>query len=470
MAFHGGNWGVNANGQFRINAGINLMSDAQTVKTLKANLEQLEKQAVVETKIKINVDKNGIKQAETAIKQITKYIDQNGNAFQRTKIISQWGKTLQDTVSKTKESFRTLTETTTNSVNQMGVLETRIKKVTSDGKEFTTLITQETDAFGRLTETTQVLDENLKPIGDAMVKIKDSTAIVNTEIKKYTDAQGRLVTETKKVNAQRDGTVERIIEEKNAQGQLITTTEKYIVADDKLIATTRQATTVTEENTAVMQSNREAFISSLGSTNDFVATLGKVLKFQVVTKIITGFTTACREAVQVVTDFDSALTEFKKVSDLSGEGLAQYTQQLGELGEAVASTRTEMVEASTNFRKSGFSDEDSAQLAQLAQLYSNIADEEISAGESASFIISQMKAFEIPANNALHIVDGLNEVSNNYAVSSADLANNLGKVSATLHANNVGYEESLGMLTAITEITRNASTASRGLRICFDPL
>lgn len=470
MAFHGGNWGVNANGQFRINAGINLMSDAQTVKTLKANLEQLEKQAVVETKIKINVDKNGIKQAETAIKQITKYIDQNGNAFQRTKIISQWGKTLQDTVSKTKESFRTLTETTTNSVNQMGVLETRIKKVTSDGKEFTTLITQETDAFGRLTETTQVLDENLKPIGDAMVKIKDSTAIVNTEIKKYTDSQGRLVTETKKVNAQRDGTVEKIIEEKNAQGQLITTTEKYIVADDKLIATTRQATTVMEDNTGVMKSNKQAFVDSLGATNDFVATLGKVLKFQVVTKIITGFTTACREAVQVVTDFDRALTEFKKVSDLSGEELTDYTQKLGELGEAVARTRTQMVEASTEFKKSGYSEDDSAKLAQIATLYQNIADEQISAGESASFIISQLKAFDKTANEATHIVDALNEVSNNYAVSSADLANNLGKVSATLHANNVEYEEALGMLTAITEITRNASTASRGLRICFDLL
>lgn len=122
-----------------------------------------------------------------------------------------------------------------------------------------------------------------------------------------------------------------------------------------------------------------------------------------------------------------------------------------------------MVDASTAFRKSGFSDEDSAQLAQISQLYSNIADEEISAGDSANFIIAQLKAFEIPATNALHVVDGLNEVSNNYAVSSADLAHNLGKVSATLHANNVTYEESLGMLTAITELTRNSSIGARGL-------
>lgn len=54
-------------------------------------------------------------------------------------------------------------------------------------------------------------------------------------------------------------------------------------------------------------------------------------------------------------------------------------------------------------------------------LYQNIADEEISAGESASFIIAQMKAFNMEASEAEHIIDALNEVSNTQAVSSADL-------------------------------------------------
>jgi hypothetical protein len=59
------------------------------------------------------------------------------------------------------------------------------------------------------------------------------------------------------------------------------------------------------------------------------------------------------------------------------------------------------------FRKSGFSDEDSAQLASIAEKYRNIADEEISAGESASFIIAQMKAFNIEAGQAEHIIDAV---------------------------------------------------------------
>ena len=122
-----------------------------------------------------------------------------------------------------------------------------------------------------------------------------------------------------------------------------------------------------------------------------------------------------------------------------------------------------MVEAATGFRKSGFSDEDAANLALVATMYQNVADESISAADSAGFIIAQMKAFNIEAEDATHIIDAVNEISNNYAVSSSDLANNLGKVSSALAVGGNSFEEVLGMMTAITEITRNSSTAARGL-------
>lgn len=115
------------------------------------------------------------------------------------------------------------------------------------------------------------------------------------------------------------------------------------------------------------------------------------------------------------------------------------------------------------FRKSGFGDEDAANLALVATMYQNVADESISAADSAGFIIAQMKAFNIEAENATHIIDAVNAVSNNYAVSSSDLANNLGRVSSALAVGGNSFEETLGMMTAITEITRNAATASRGL-------
>lgn len=103
-------------------------------------------------------------------------------------------------------------------------------------------------------------------------------------------------------------------------------------------------------------------------------------------------------------------------------------------------------------------------------MYQNVSDEAISAADSSSFIIAQLVAFgdsmtgfTTQAEKAQHVIDGVNEVANNFSVSSADLANNLGNMSAVMAQTGASFEESLGMLTAITEVTRNASKASRGL-------
>lgn len=104
-----------------------------------------------------------------------------------------------------------------------------------------------------------------------------------------------------------------------------------------------------------------------------------------------------------------------------------------------------MVEAATEFRKSGYNDNDAATLALVATKFQNVADDAISASDSASFIIAQMKAFNIEASNSEHIINAVNAVSNNFAVSSSDLSTNLGKASAALATGNNTFEESLGL-------------------------
>lgn len=122
-----------------------------------------------------------------------------------------------------------------------------------------------------------------------------------------------------------------------------------------------------------------------------------------------------------------------------------------------------MIDAATQFKKSGFNEEDAANLALVAMTYQNVADEAVSAGEASNFIVSQLRAFNLEAEDAIHVVDALNEVSNTQAVSSADLSNNIGKASAAMALGNNTYEQALAMLTAITEITRSGARSARTL-------
>ena len=114
-----------------------------------------------------------------------------------------------------------------------------------------------------------------------------------------------------------------------------------------------------------------------------------------------------------------------------------------------------MVEGATNFKKSGYSEEDSAALAKIAALYQNIADEQISAGDSADFIISQMKAFNIEATDSMGIVDRFNEIGNNFAIDSVGIGEALQRSASALAEAGNSIDESIALVTAANSVIQN---------------
>ena len=170
-------------------------------------------------------------------------------------------------------------------------------------------------------------------------------------------------------------------------------------------------------------------------------------------------------AIDTIKEFDDALTEFKKVSDLSGESLDNYTKKLGELGTELGRTRTEMISSAQEFVKSGYSEEDSAKLAKVSEMYRNVADAELTSAESAGFIISQMKAYGDETEDfAMHTINAINNVSNNMAVSSSDISTALSKTSSAMATLGNSFEETVAMVTSGTQIMHGqASKVARGL-------
>lgn len=172
---------------------------------------------------------------------------------------------------------------------------------------------------------------------------------------------------------------------------------------------------------------------------------------------------AAEGLIDTTIELDTAFTELSKVTDLTRDDFDRLTQQAYELGSSVAKTTKEVVNAMTEFARAGFSvNESSGILAKNALMWTNIADGTIDASESANMIISVMKAFNIQAQDTTHIIDALNEVSNNFAVSSGELSNSLTRSSAVLANAGVTFEEQLGLITSGTEILRNANIVSTG--------
>lgn len=240
----------------------------------------------------------------------------------------------------------------------------------------------------------------------------------------------------------------------NNAGKILTIQEKMVAGEKKYKLSLKEVGNAVETNAKQADKWKYSWSKAFQSFTTYMS----------VTTVFYQAVNTIKDMIQEVTELDSALVELQKVTDLEGASLQKFTQDAYDAAEAVAKTGTEMVQAATEFAKAGYDENQILQLGELALMYTNIADEEVSAAESAEFMIAQMKAFNIEAEDAIHIIDAVNEVANNFAVSSADIANNLGKSSAVMANAGNSYEQMIGLLTAGTEITRNASKVANGLK------
>ena len=62
------------------------------------------------------------------------------------------------------------------------------------------------------------------------------------------------------------------------------------------------------------------------------------LTFNVANEVFNKFTSVIKDMAAQVYELDSALTEFKKVSDLNGQALDEYADKLSKIGQTVGRT------------------------------------------------------------------------------------------------------------------------------------
>ena len=62
------------------------------------------------------------------------------------------------------------------------------------------------------------------------------------------------------------------------------------------------------------------------------------LTFNVANEVFNKFTSVIKDMASQVYELDSALTEFKKVSDLNGQALDEYADKLSKIGQTVGRT------------------------------------------------------------------------------------------------------------------------------------
>lgn len=190
----------------------------------------------------------------------------------------------------------------------------------------------------------------------------------------------------------------------------------------------------------------------------------ELLKLRASYSVISLFANAINLAKQSIMEFDSALTEYNKVTQLNSEGMERQISKLKGYAKEVGRTTAEMVQGTTGWKKAGFSDEDASILSKVTALYQNTADEVMSTSQATDILTSIIKAYNIQASDSIQVTDKINKVSADFAVSSGDIGNGLKVASASMSTMGNSLDQTTALLTAGTTIFQHQSSqVARGL-------
>ena len=170
-----------------------------------------------------------------------------------------------------------------------------------------------------------------------------------------------------------------------------------------------------------------------------------------------------RDMIQNVREFDDSLLELSKVSDLSAEGLAKVTDEAYKLGERVGRTGKQVVDAVTEFKRAGYSMENSMGMAEAALVMTNVAEGIDDTADAAGTLISVLKGYDMAESEVMSIVDKINQVSNTSPIGFDQIAEGLERTSGTLAQSGTTIDETIGLITAGFAQLRNVEKVSTGL-------
>lgn len=238
----------------------------------------------------------------------------------------------------------------------------------------------------------------------------------------------------------------------------------YLDASGKVQQSTKKAAqSVNSVGTAAKESS--GFADLMGDSFGRVA--AKMALWQVMGNAIAGLKRSFTEALETMKDVDDEMVTIRKVTGATTEELNRIEKQAYDTASAYGVAADEYLNSVANFSRAGYGEQASA-LAELATKTQIVGDTD--AETAQQFLLSMDAAYKYQGSieQLTKVLDGANEIDNNYATSIEKIAEGLGKVAPIAAQAHVGADEltaAIGTITAVTQ--RSGTEAATALRALF---
>lgn len=168
-----------------------------------------------------------------------------------------------------------------------------------------------------------------------------------------------------------------------------------------------------------------------------------------------------RRGFEVIRNYDDALTEMQKVSDASLKTLKEYQKESFKLANSVGTTAEQIQQSTADFLRLGETLDEAKRSAQDANILYNVSEFE-SINEATDALIAMSQAYQ--ELDKAEINDVLNNIGNNFSISTDGLATGLQKSAAALKTAGNDLYEASALITAGNAIIQDADQVGAGIR------
>lgn len=161
-----------------------------------------------------------------------------------------------------------------------------------------------------------------------------------------------------------------------------------------------------------------------------------------------------RQGFEVIHQFDDALTEMMKVSDETRLSLERYQKTTFETADAIGTSALQLQQSTADFMRLGETLDQAAESAKAANILMNVSEFQ-SIDEATKSLIAMGAAYDNLSK--MNIIDKLNQVGNNFAISTSEAATALQASASALTTANNDMDEALALITAGNAVVQDAT-------------
>lgn len=232
----------------------------------------------------------------------------------------------------------------------------------------------------------------------------------------------------------------------------------------KLQTSFREATTATSAFKGEIRSLGEEGRTVFGELgND----LKKQLQWLTSGTLLFGTIAVIKDMYSEIVKLDDQMVELRKVTDESEATYSKFYNTANETAKSLGVTTESVIGATAAWAQMGYNLPDSTELAKDSEIFKNIS-ENMTVDEATNSLISTLKAFKISSGDVLDgVISKVNEVGNRFAVTNKDIAEGLERSASSMAVANNSMDQTIALLTAATEVTRDADSAGTALKTEF---